>query len=361
MSLDVEIRHRAWQFTLDVSFTAPAGITVLFGHSGAGKTSIINAVSGLLHPDEGRVVVDGQPLLDTAIGVNIPVHRRRVGYVFQDGRLFPHLTVRQNLTYGRWFARKSGTDTLRQITEMLDIGALLERLPSDLSGGEKQRVAIGRALLSAPRLLLMDEPLAALDDARKAEILPYLERLRDETSIPILYVSHSVSEVARLATTVVTLKAGRVVRSGPAEEIFADPEAVTDFGVREAGAILSARVLRHHDDGLSELQVSSGVLFLPRVNAAVGAVIRLRILAQDVILATEKPSHISALNVLPATVSSIRQGQGPGAAIGLAAGEDRLLARVTRRSVAALGLSVGTPCYIVLKSVAVSRVDVGTI
>jgi molybdate transport system ATP-binding protein len=300
------------------------------------------------------------PLLDTRAGIDLPVHKRRVGYVFQDGRLFPHLNVRQNLTYGRWFAPAGSAAQLDHITELLGIGALLNRMPSGLSGGEKQRVAIGRALLSAPRLLLMDEPLAALDEARKAEIMPYLERLRDETRIPILYVSHSVSEVARLATTVVAIDAGRVVRAGPAAEVLADPEAVPAIGVRQAGAILSATVVRHDDDGLSELQVSGGRLFLPRVDAGAGATIRLRILAQDVILATEKPRNISALNVLPAVVTSIRQGQGPGVAISVQCGDDMLLARITRRSATGLGLRTGSACFIVLKSVAVSRVDVGT-
>lgn len=360
MSLDVALTHRQGGFHLDVRFSAPAGITVLFGRSGAGKTTVINAVAGLLAPQAGRVVVGGVPLLDTGAGIDLPVHRRRVGYVFQDGRLFPHLTVRQNLTYGRWFAPAGRAAPLGHITELLGIGALLDRVPSSLSGGEKQRVAIGRALLCAPRLLLMDEPLAALDEARKAEILPYLERLRDETRIPILYVSHSVSEVARLATTVVAIDAGRVVRAGPAAEVLADPEAVPAIGVRQAGAILSATVVGHDDDGLSELQISGGRLFLPRVDAGPGATIRLRILAQDVILATTRPDQISALNVLAAVVTSIRQGQGPGVAVSVQCGEDTLLARITRRSATALGLMPGSACFIVLKSVAVSRVDVGT-
>ncbi len=209
------LRH-ASRFRLDVAFTAPAGVTALFGRSGAGKTTVVNAVAGLLRPAEGRVTVDGETLLDTARGVSVPRHRRRVGYVFQEGRLFPHLSVRQNLAFGGWFApRGAPRPDFDHVVDLLGIEPLLARRPGLLSGGEKQRVAIGRALLAAPAPALMDEPLAALDAARKDEILPYLERLRDETRTPILYVSHALPEVARLATTIVALDAGRVARAAP--------------------------------------------------------------------------------------------------------------------------------------------------
>ncbi|WP_333818150.1 molybdenum ABC transporter ATP-binding protein, partial [Tabrizicola sp.] len=178
MTLSVSLGHRFGGFSLDVDFEAPSGVTALFGRSGSGKSTVVNAVAGLLRPDRGRIVIDGTIVLDTAAGIALPPHRRRMGYVFQDGRLFPHLTVRQNLLYGRWFAPRTAGVELPRIVDLLGIGALLERRPGGLSGGEKQRVAIGRAILSNPRLLLMDEPLAALDEARKAEILPYLERLR---------------------------------------------------------------------------------------------------------------------------------------------------------------------------------------
>ena len=190
MSLSVRFAHRFGDFSLDVAFEAPSGVTALFGRSGSGKTSVVNAVAGLLTPSTGRVQLDETVLFDSERRISVPVHQRRLGYVFQEGRLFPHLSVRQNLLYGRWFAQERSGAGFDHVVKMLGIGDLLARQPARLSGGEKQRVAIGRALLANPRLLLMDEPLASLDEERKAEILPYLERLREETDIPLLFVSH---------------------------------------------------------------------------------------------------------------------------------------------------------------------------
>ncbi|TMV47691.1 ATP-binding cassette domain-containing protein, partial [Thioclava sp. BHET1] len=206
-----------------------------------------------------------------------PPHRRRIGYVFQEGRLFPHMSVRRNLLYGRRFAarRSSGAEvSLEAVVDLLGIGALLERRPIALSGGEKARVAIGRALLARPELLLMDEPLAALDAPRKEEILPYLERLRDELRIPILYVSHSVAEVARLATTVAMMQEGRLLRAGPMAEVLADPGAAPALGLREAGALIEAELIAQEADGISVFRCSGGLLYLPRVEAALGSRMR---------------------------------------------------------------------------------------
>lgn len=361
MTLEVDIAHRFGAFDADVHFTAPGGITALFGRSGAGKTTVINAVAGLLTPESGRIAVNGDVLLDTDHGINVATHRRRVGYVFQDARLFPHLTVRQNLVFGRWFAQtQRPVATFERIVDLLGIEALLDRRPATLSGGERQRVAIGRALLANPRLLLMDEPLAALDEGRKAEILPYLERLRDGFDIPILYVSHAIAEVARLATTIVVINEGRVVREGAAAELLADPDAFPMMGRQEAGSILTATVARHDaDDGLSELAFSGGTLTTPLVEAPVGARLRVRVRARDIIVATEAPTGTSALNILPASVEQIGGQSGAIVDLRLRAGEDDLLARITRRSLNRLGLTVGSQCFAILKSIAVARRDVG--
>ncbi|WP_417426145.1 molybdenum ABC transporter ATP-binding protein [Hoeflea sp.] len=359
MSLSVRLAHRFGDFALDVSFDAPAGVTALFGRSGSGKTSVVNAVAGLLRPQAGRIVVDDRVLFDSDERIFVPVHHRSLGYVFQEGRLFPHMSVRQNLVYGAPSRDAHSGPEFDRVVATLGIENLLQRRPGALSGGEKQRVAIGRALLARPRLLLMDEPLAALDDHRKAEILPYLERLRAESDIPILYVSHTMAEVARLATTLVLMEAGRVVRAGPAAEILSDPDSVPALGLRTAGASLHAVVAAQEEDGLTRLEASCGVLLLPRIEAAVGARISVRILAQDVILSRTRPEGLSALNILPAVVTAVRLGDGPGAIIQLRAGEDVLLARVTRRSALALELEVGVDCFAILKSVAVAQSEVG--
>ncbi|WP_375688395.1 molybdenum ABC transporter ATP-binding protein [Pseudooceanicola sp. LIPI14-2-Ac024] len=360
MSLSVEIGHSFGGFTLDAAFEAPVGVTALFGRSGAGKTTVVNAVAGLLRPDRARIMLNDRTLCDTGAGVWLKPHQRRIGYVFQEGRLFPHLSVARNLAYpGRMAGRKPDAAETARVVEMLGIGSLLDRRPGALSGGEKQRVALGRALLSGPDLLLMDEPLAALDAARKAEILPYIERLRDEVRLPILYVSHALDEVARLATTVVLLSDGRVVRAGPAEALFADPDLAPSFGLREAGALLTGEVVAHHPDGLTELAVSGGRLFLPGIETAPGSRLRIRIEAQDVILSRDRPEGLSALNILPATVMAVKQGEGPGVIAQLKSGEDVILARLTRRSADALGLVPGRACFTIVKSVAVARGDIG--
>jgi molybdate transport system ATP-binding protein len=213
MSLEVRLKHRLGETLIDVEFQATSRLTAIFGKSGSGKSSIINMIAGLVKPAEGRIVVDNRVLFDSDLGVNIPVHQRRIGYVFQDGLLFPHFTVEQNLDYGRRFNR--GVLEPRVIISLLDLAALLKRKPINLSGGEKQRVAIGRALISNPSLLLLDEPLASLDEARKSEILPYIETLRDEMKLPIVYVSHSAQEVNRLAGDVVHIDNGKFIAQGP--------------------------------------------------------------------------------------------------------------------------------------------------
>lgn len=357
-ALEVTLRHGFSGFTLDVAFDAPPGLTVLFGRSGSGKTTIINAVAGLFEPQAGRICAGDSVLLDSGSKLFLPPYKRGLGYIFQEGRLFPHLTVQQNLSYGRWFAKGRALPAPDHVIEMLGLGPLLARRPAGLSGGEKQRVAIGRALLAGPRLILADEPLAALDDARKAEILPYFERLRDEVQVPILYVSHSATEVARLATTVIALQDGRVARQGPAVEVLGDA-SVTPLGAREAGALLSATVTRHHPDGLTELSAGGHPLFLPLLPQPPGSAVRVRVAAHDVILSRDAPVGLSALNIVPARVADLRPGGGPGTLITLDTQAGRVLARVTRRSAAALGLEPGVSCYAVIKAVSVAPGDIG--
>jgi molybdate transport system ATP-binding protein len=357
--ISVRIAHGFTGFKLDVDFDAPPGVTVLFGRSGSGKTSVIRSVAGLMRPDTCRIKLHDRVLADTDQGIQTPTHTRRLGYIFQEDRLFPHLSVQQNLVYGRRFAPADRRrDDMGAIVDMLGIGHLLTRKPAGLSGGEKQRVAIGRALMAGPDLLLADEPLAALDDARKAEILPYFERLRDDLGIPILYVTHSVAEVARLATTVIALEDGRVTGQGPASEMLADP-GFSPAGVRAVGALLQTTVLRHHPDALTELEAGGLSLFVPRVPQAEGTPLRIRIAAQEVILSLSQPRDLSALNVIPGRIAHIRRGGGPGAIVSLDTAAGPLLARITGRSMDRLGLKPGAECFAIVKSVAIAPEDVG--
>ncbi len=357
MTLTVDIRHRLGNFLLDAKFTAGGGLVALFGRSGAGKTSIINIIAGLIRPDQGRVAIGEEVLVDTAQGVFVPRHRRRIGYVFQEGRLFPHLTVRQNLLYGRWFVPQADRrDDLGRVVDLLGISSILERAPGRLSGGEKQRVAIGRALLASPRLLLMDEPLASLDEARKAEILPYIERLRDQSRVPIVYVSHSIAEVARLATSIVLLSEGKVAAVGSTSEIMHRLDLFPLTGRAEAGAVIEATVERHDESfGLTELRSPAGLWKLPQLDAPIGARLRLRVRARDVMLAGSAPPDLSALNVLPGVVSAIAAGEGPIVDIRLDCNGDALLARLTRYSVERLGIAPGAHVFALVKSVALDR------
>jgi len=351
MSLEIDIEHARGTFTLAARFAAEPGVTALFGRSGAGKSTLVDIVAGLITPNRGRIAVDGQVLVDTERGICVPKHRRRVGYVFQDSRLFPHLSVHQNLVYGRWFAKGHGgaSGNFDSVVELLGIGALLERRPDSLSGGEKQRVAIGRALLARPRLLLMDEPLASLDEARRAEILPYVERLRDHAGVPILYVSHSVAEVARLATTVVILSEGKVTAVGPVLDIL----PLADSG--DGGSVLDATVARHDEPfQLTVLDTIAGELQVPRLSAPVGASVRAYIRARDVMLSLHQPQEISALNVLSGKVAAIA-AKGAQADIRLDCNGAIVMARLTAKSVERLALAPGRPVHAVIKSVSFER------
>lgn len=341
--LEIAITHQQGDFTLSVDINAPGGVTALFGRSGAGKTTIVNAIAGLMRPDKGRIVVNGQVLCDTERGIWLPPHKRRIGYVFQDARLFPHMTVSQNLHYG-------GQHDAARIIVTLGLEHLLDRQPNRLSGGERQRVALGRALMCNPQLLLMDEPLAALDAPRKGEILPYLERLRDAANVPIVYVSHAIREVTRLATTLVVLRDGRVARIGALADVMSDPTSLGLLGRLDAGAVLQAKITAHDaDDRLTIVDCDAGRLYLQGHIGTIGDVLRLRVPAQDIMLSLDPPDRLSALNALPVMITDIVSGEGAALAVGLQAGTDRLLAQVSRRSARELGLASGQCVHAIFK------------
>jgi molybdate transport system ATP-binding protein len=357
--LEVDIACSLGALPLEARFRAAGGVTALFGRSGAGKTSVVNAIAGLLRPSRGRIVLDGRVLFDAARGIDVPRHRRRVGYVFQEARLFPHLTVRRNLLYGRWFTphgERHRGGSLAEVVELLGLSGLLERRPGTLSGGERQRVAIGRALLASPRLLLMDEPLASLDHARKDEILPYLERLRGEAGVPIVYVSHALDEVARLADTMVVLAQGRVAAVGPVGEIMARLDLQPLAGWAEAGSVLEAVVVRHDDRyDLTELDVAGQHLAVPRVADPPGTAVRLRIRARDVAIATEPPQGLSIRNLLHGPIARLEPGAGAFVELTVDLGGAVLRARVTRQAADELELAPGRAVTALVKAVTVER------
>ena len=361
MNLAVDVTHRFGSFLLEASFVSEGRLTAFFGRSGSGKTSLVNIIAGIVRPDRGRIVLEDTVLVDTERRIFVPKYRRRVGYVFQEGRLFPHLTVRQNLLFGRWFtAKRERQIGLDQVLDLLGIAHLLDRRPGALSGGEKQRVAIGRALLTSPRLLLLDEPLASLDDTRKEEILPFIERLRDEAEVPIVYVSHSISEVTRLATTVVVILDGRIAAVGPPTDVLGREGLLDAHDAGEAGTLIEAVVTEHDlSFGLTTLQSPAGVLQAPRVELPIGTPVRVRIRARDVMIATARPDGLSALNLLSGRVTAL-DGSGEGSvAVGLDCGGVRLTARLTRKSVDTLRLAPGREVYAVIKSVALDRESLG--
>ncbi|GHD41381.1 hypothetical protein GCM10017083_05740 [Thalassobaculum fulvum] len=359
-TIDAAFTGRLGQFQLDVGFQVPMrGITALFGPSGCGKTTILRCMAGLQRLP-GRLALGAETWQDCGRGVFLQPHRRPVGYVFQEASLFDHLSVRRNLTYGARRARDGDGGAaldFGQVVELLGIGALLDRAPAALSGGERQRVAVGRALLSRPRLLLMDEPLSALDRSTKDEILPYLEALHDSLAIPIIYVSHDISEVARLADRIVVLARGRVVTEGPVAAILERLDLHPAMGRFEAGVVLTVRVVRHDAEFyLTHLEHAGQELVMPMTDAAPGSDIRLRIRARDVSLATERPTGISIRNILSGTVAEIVEEPDTAFAETLVdIGGARIRSRVTRASVAELGLEVGKPVYALIKSITFER------
>ncbi|PKR89449.1 molybdenum ABC transporter ATP-binding protein [Pleomorphomonas diazotrophica] len=350
--IEVEINQRLGDFQLDVGFSGDGGVTALFGPSGSGKSSVIKIIAGLTRLASGRVVVDGTVLADGK-GRHVPPYRRRIGVVFQEARLFPHLSVRNNLRYGRLFTPRDQRRVAEEpVIETLGIGHLLDRRPATLSGGEQQRVALGRAMLASPRLLLMDEPLASLDVARRLEILPLIEALRDEFGIPIVYVSHAVEEVARLAGKIVVLEAGRVARQGSPADVFriaADRFAIMSVVEGRLGA---------PDDAfhLTPIETPAGIVWLNGLVRPLGRAVRVLVHATDVALATRRPEGVTIRTVLAGTVADIPDGSGPSVTVDVALqGGTRLAASVTRAAVAELGLEPGRQVFALVKSVALDE------
>lgn len=347
---------RAGELALKAQFSASGGVTSLFGQSGAGKTTLTNMIAGLVRPDEGRIAINGIPVFDSVSGIDLSVQSRRIGHVFQEARLFPHLSVKANLTYARWAGRRPSTRSFEEVTGLLGLSGLLNRKPGTLSGGEKQRVAIGRALLSDPQLLIMDEPLANLDQARRNDILPYLDRLCNEAGIPILYVSHSIEEVARLSQTLVILSGGQTPAYGPVADMLARTDLGRATGRHEAGALLEGRITEEADEwGLTTVDIGGVELYIPDLDGATGEAIRLRIRARDVAVALEPVSGLSIRNVLPGQITSISEETGPYAEILCSVAGQTVRARITRASVAELGLSEGKPVQLLIKSVAIDK------
>ena len=358
--IDVNVRRSFGGFQLDTQFQAFGGLTALFGRSGAGKTSLVNLLAGLERPEAGRISVNGHVLFDSEAGIDVPPEGRRLGYVFQEARLFPHLSVESNLTYGmKLLAASERHQDAGQVIDLLDLAPLLARRPRTLSGGEKQRVALGRALLASPRLLLMDEPLASLDSARKNEILPFIERLRDDIKLPIVYVSHALEEVIRLADTMVILSDGQVVASGGVEDLMSRLDLRPLTGRYEAGAVLSVTVTgRDADFGLSQLSFGGNRFLVPALDLAEGATLRLRVRARDVSLSLEAPQGSSILNVFEGTITEIEAGEGAQADVLIDIGVP-LMARITRKSIHDLGLKPGMAVHALVKAVAIDRYSLG--
>jgi molybdate transport system ATP-binding protein len=354
--LKAQLLKRRDGFTLHARLEVPTpGVVALFGRSGCGKTTLVNLICGLLEPDEGLVQLNGTVLTDTRAGISVPVERRRIGYVFQDSRLFPHLSVLGNLRYGAKRADPAArVAVFDEVIALLGIQSLLQRRPHQLSGGERQRVALGRALLSQPALLLLDEPLAALDAARREEVLPYLEALRDRLSIPMVYVSHQFDEVLRLATHVVLMEAGSVIAQGSPPEISLRPELRAIVGPEAVGAVLDGRVVRV-EGPIADLQLGHGVLRVSLRDARVGASLRVQVLARDVIIATEPPRSLSVRNVIEGKISALTAEQPDGAVlVAIEIGGAAILSRVTSEAVGALGLNAGMQVWALVKAVSTS-------
>jgi molybdate transport system ATP-binding protein len=352
LALDVTVERDAFELVVKHEISLD-GITALYGPSAAGKTTLLRVIAGLEERARGLVVFDGAVWQRGAR--RVPPHARGVGYVFQDGRLFRHLTVEGNLRFAmRHAARRSDRSSpidFATVLRELDLAALLPRRPASLSGGEQQRVAIGRALLTSPRLVLMDEPLSSLDIGRKREIVPLIERLPRTFGVPVLYVTHNVDEVARLASDMLLLKAGRIAAFGPVADVLERPDLEGPMGVRDAGAVLHVRVEAGRG-GAAALKLDQQLLHVPAAHAAIGVPLRIRVHARDVALATERPRGLSIRNVLQARILRIDADEPVNVDVLLEVDGQHLRSRITRDALEELALEVGQPVFALIKSIA---------
>jgi len=365
MSVDVALKGRIVGFTLDAAFNLPEqGVTALFGPSGCGKTTILRCIAGLMRMD-GHLKVGAETWQDSKAAAFLEPHKRPVGYVFQDQRLFPHLTVEENLMFGAKRLGRRRADVQKrfnEIVELLGCGPLLRRSVDGLSGGERQRVAIGRALLAEPTILLLDEPLSALDRDAKDDLLNHLEALHLALSIPVLYVSHDIAEVARLAPNAVVLSRGSVVASGETKQVFERLDLHPHTGRFEAGALVTTRFVDTDQTYLlSRLEHAGQSIWVPEVDARPGDIVRVRIRARDVALSLNRPEGISIRNILSGTIAEIREEPSTAFAEALVdIGGARLRARITRATVAELNLVPGKAVYALIKAITFDRRNVLT-
>lgn len=351
--LQVAVVKQLGAFRLDVRFELPTpGVVALFGPSGCGKSATVNIIAGLLAADRGRVALDDSVLLDTEQHVDVAAERRRIGYVFQDARLFPHLSVAANLDYALRRAVGRTYVNLEAAVNLLDLGALMQRRTHQLSGGERQRVAIGRALLSQPRLLLLDEPLASLDWERREEVLPYLESLRDRLSIPMVYVSHQFDEVLRLATRIVLMQSGTVVAQGGIGVMSLDRHLRSLIGPDAVGAVIDGVVLgQDPGSGMTRVRVGRGELKVQTSAMTPGTTLRVQLLARDIIVSTQMPQHLSVRNNLAGAVTAVTDEDAYSDLISMDVGGAQIMARITKSATRDLALKPGTPAWALVKSV----------
>ncbi|MDO6730066.1 ATP-binding cassette domain-containing protein [Marinovum sp. 2_MG-2023] len=354
MALTVTLRATA-PIQMNVALSAKAGeVLALVGPSGAGKSTILRGIAGLWTPDTGRVAVGNAVWFDSATSLDTPAFRRRVGMVFQSYALFPQMSALTNV-----MAAGANRARAQELLTLVRLAGLEARRPAELSGGQQQRVAVARALARDPEVLLLDEPFSAVDHATRQGLYAEIERLRTHLAMPVVLVTHDLEEARRLADQIAVIDNGQVLRQGPTQDILFDPVALRGIGLRGAGATLTARLEAQEADGLTRLQAASGPLWLPRISGAVGDVVRVQIMAHDVILSRNAPVDVSALNIIPGVIDTIVPGDGPGAIVTLQVGSELLLARITQRSVQTMGLAPGQSCFALVKSMAVAPHQIG--